>query len=140
MQLIRLPAEQHNWNEDKKRFDFVGDGLISILDLIWSGINKAQPEEKLTRKDHRTIKKVKAKIKDITRFKDFDKDSRIGHEYDQELILEDAELDMLKKLLESNKFLPIISDEVDLMWTIIDSAEDYVPPKPTLVSADPATK
>lgn len=106
--------------------------IVGQLELLWAGVSQARVTE-LTKKDHRVIKSIKTKLREITMYKDGQEDSRISKTGSQCLLLESDEYDMIQKLLAANNFQPLVSDDIDLLWTSLESATDYIPEKPKLM-------
>lgn len=123
MRELTFPSESYELENKIWKFKGkTGDGkLIGLFELIWSGVNRSGKED-LKRRDHKIVKRLKAKLREISRYKDQDEDARIldvGGPYT--VILEEDEFQMLKDLVDANKFSSIISDEVDAMWNYLDS-------------------
>ena len=102
-------------------------GIYELMDVMINKIAKAQ----LDRKEHKTNKKLQKKLVAIGRSKDKEEDSMIiGEASDgmtsKSVTLEDAEYDLLKKILESstNQVTPKYSSAVSDLWDIIDAAID----------------
>lgn len=113
------------------KYNKTDDRVIGLFELLWVGITQSQSQD-LSKPDFKVIKRLKKKLREISRFKDADNDSRILLENDQVLILEGDEYSLVKRLLEANKFSASIADDVDALWEKVDSATDYDPPKPKL--------
>jgi hypothetical protein len=99
---------------------------IGIVELLWTVLIRS-PAQDLTKKDLKTIKSVKVLLKNITRYKDCDEDSRVSIEGSNVLILEEEQYEIIKKLMEAFKFTAAVSDEVVDLWDIIDNAESFTP-------------
>lgn len=102
-------------------------GVYEIMDVMINKIAKSQ----LDRKEHKTNKKLQKKIREIGTYKDKDEDSMVIKKGEngilaQSVILEDAEFDLLKKILESatTNVTPKYSEAVSDLWDLIDSAID----------------
>lgn len=101
-------------------------GLFELLDIILSKLS----EKKLDKKGHKTNKKLRTKLKEISRYKDADEDARILKELSQTLLLEDAEYELLKEHIDSGvqKVTPRMSELVSDLYDLIDNAQDWKPP------------
>lgn len=131
MKQIVFDVEDYIYDGVKYNYVKTDASQVGQFELLWAGVNNVQID--LTKKEHKIIKRLKVKLREISIYKDNDKDSRILKLSTQQLILETDEYDIMKKLLESNRFLPRISDDVDALWEKIDNAPDYTPPKPELL-------
>lgn len=106
-------------NEDK----------VGLLEMLFSMISKGT-EVKMDKKKHKTNKRLRNKLKEISRFKDNDEDQRVlkdGGPHD--VILEDAEWDLLKEHLDSAtpKISPTLSGTLEALLDLVDAAEEYKP-------------
>lgn len=143
MKLLRFPAQSYTLITDEVQKDILGrevkytgykydkqeDSIISSLELAWNAVTRSQLQD-LNKKDHKLNKALKKKLREVTRFKDKDEDSRIPLKGEQILYLEEAELELLKRHLdEGNKFTSAVSEDVDRLWEVIESAQDYDPKK-----------
>lgn len=108
------------------------DSVIGLLELLWIGIYRS-PYDGLDRAKAKTLKKIIKKLRAITRFKDKDEDSRISNSGPQVLLLEDSELELFKTVLSANRFSALVTEDADLLWEVIESAQDFVPDKPKLL-------
>lgn len=136
MRKIEFKAENYFLFEDeailpdgtKKKISYLKckDGFIGVFELLWSGVDRSNKE--LAKKDHKVVKRLKSKLKEISRWRDKDEDARVLKEGVQIVILEEDEYNILKELLEANKFTSKISEIVDAMWDLIENAPDYQVP------------
>lgn len=135
MKLLTFPAQAYlpKTVDQKETLEYQKseDSLIGVIELLWAGISNS-PCQDLTKKDYKTIKSLKKKLREISQYKDEDKDSRITLSGEQILILEEEELSIMKKLLEANKFTSLIAEDIDLLYSIVDAAKEYEVPKPVL--------
>jgi hypothetical protein len=130
MRRLEFPNQKYTLVDTTYKLD-KSEGVIGLVELLWAGITRSEVQD-LTKKDYKVIKKLRKKIKAVTVFKDKDEDSRVTPQ-ECTLYLENDEYDMLVKLLNGNKFLAVIAEELDSLWSIIDEAkeEEF---KPQLVS------
>jgi hypothetical protein len=135
MKQINFSAEFHEFNEEKKTFEYKGPDFIGTFELLWNGVDHS-PCQNLTKKDHKVIKRLKKKLREISVYKDSDEDARVLSSGSHILLLEGDEYEVLKKLLDANIFSAMVSDEVDTMYDLVDNAPEYQPPKPALVKDD----
>lgn len=143
MKKIIFPAQTYKYveneiigKENNKDIIYTGykyilteESIVGSLELLWASVQRS-PLQDLNRNDHKINKRLKKKLREITRFKDKNEDSRISRDGLQILILEEDEFSLMKRHLDSNKFGSAASEDVSLLWEIIDAATDYIPPKP----------
>lgn len=98
--------------------------IIGLLELLYTSI-ETSPLSEMTKKDHKVNSALKAKLIDVTRFKDKNEDSRVASEGTQVLILEEPEYELMKKLVEANKFISRVSYDLTRLWDVIDDAKEY---------------
>jgi hypothetical protein len=122
MKILRFPAQAYIEKKGKLVVDS-GDAIVGTLELLWAGVQNS-PCSDLKLREHKANKRLKKKLREITCYRDEDKDSRISL-LEQTLILEEEEIEVMKKLLNANSFTAAISEELGELWDIIDSAEDY---------------
>lgn len=131
MKQLNFPSEQYTLENEVYKYVKTEESAIGALELLWQTVELSQ--EKLNKKDHKTNKSIKRKLREITQYKDKEKDSRVTLPKPQILLLEEEELSLLKRHVENFPFSSRISEDVDRLWDIIDTAQDYTPPKPALV-------
>lgn len=111
------------------------DGIVGKFELLWIGIVKSpygtRQGEQLSRKEHKVIKGLKKKLKDISIYKDGDQDSRIiFYPHTKECWLENDEYSLLIRLLEANSFSAAVSETLtDLYDLLDDTKEEELTPK-----------
>lgn len=126
--LIKPIKDVTGKDTDKNRL-ILEKGLIGLLELLNAGIENS-PCQELSKKEHKINKKLKQSLEKVTQFKDEDEDARVTREGEQALILDEDEYELMKKLLDANKFSSKISSQVSDLWDIIDGAETYKPEFP----------
>lgn len=122
--------------KDISYLKYVGEGRLGIFELIWTALN-ITPRE-LNKKEHKINKRLRAKFKEVSRYKDQDKDARVLNEGTQQVLIEEDEYELLKGLLEAVKFKSALSDEVDTMFEFIDNAP-IVRPKLEVMPGEPTS-
>lgn len=98
--------------------------IIGLLELLYTSI-VTSPLSDMTKKDHKVNSALTDKLIGVTRYKDKQEDSRVSLEGDQALILEEPEYELMKKLVEANKFISRVSYDLTRLWDVIDSAQEY---------------
>jgi hypothetical protein len=115
-----IPVKLKKWLECDNEFKC---GKLELIDVMISKMS----ELKMDKKKHKVNKKLRAKFKDITRYKDEDKDARVTLDGAQTLVLEDAEYDLLKEHMDSAtpKMAARISDLLTDVWDLVDEAREF---------------
>lgn len=131
MKQLSFPPASYTFKEGSYIYDKTDSSIVAPLELLWTVIQES-PLQDLKRADHRTNIALKKAIREITIFKDKDKDSRISIN-PQILVLEDAQFELLKRHLNANIFSSRVSEDVETLWNIIESAKEYEIPRPQLV-------
>ncbi len=124
MKKLCFPDESYDFT--KKPYTYkpiLENRFIGLLELVWSAVDKSNlPLDKET---HAVNRRLKNKLIAATGFKDEDEDSRVASPGPHQLILENDELDLLKNHLEKgNIFSSKITEDISLVWEIIDNAKE----------------
>lgn len=122
------PVQDKDGKNTDKSFLKHKTELVGLLELLWTGVINS-PCTELSKKEHKVNKRLQASLETVTRYKDSDEDARVALEGRQELIIEEDEYELLKKLMEANKFFGKISSQVSDLWDVIDTAETFTPLK-----------
>src|SRR5258705_3186138 len=77
MRRLKFSEDTYELDESNKRYNYKGSfgsgKVIGLFELIWTGINKSSKGD-LTKKDHKIIKRLKAKLREVSIFRDTDQD------------------------------------------------------------------
>lgn len=121
MKKLIFPNEEYK--EEKGSWIYVKteESVIGKLELLWLAIEHSELKD-LKLRDHKSNKKLKKAIREITRFKDKDEDARIALPGEQSLVLEDAEFELLRRHIdEGNKFGSKVSDDLIALYDILNA-------------------
>ena len=132
MKQILFPIEEYKVRKykdfdgaDKTDLEAVNDERCGIYEMIWTMITTVS-QLKLEGKDHKTNKKLKAKLKEISRFKDEHEISRISKLGDMPhvVLLEDAEFELLKRMVDDSvpRVVGRYSETICAVLELMDSA------------------
>lgn len=135
MKQINFPNQFTRYSKVEETYVYkYENSIVGTLELLWITVYKSAYDG-LDRSKAKTLKHLYKKIRDVTQYKDPSKDSRITKDGPQVILLEEAEFDLMKILISNNKLSVNAAEDLDLLWEVIESAKEYYPPKPQLVTA-----
>ena len=133
MRLLNFPYDAYDFDGTNNVYSYRrGEEpyTMGCLELLWFSLIGSPLE--LNKKMHKTNKRLKSKVRELTIYKDPSKEARVGSPLNAEpkLILEEDEYELLNQHLDVIKFNSRVSEDVDRLYEVIESASPF---KPTLV-------
>lgn len=116
-----------------KRIDFpAATDTLDLFNLAYVGVNN--PEAKLSPAELRTHSKILDKLEAIGRAQSDGSGFKLPPGIAGRVVLEDAELTLLKRLCESMHWNPAASRRVVKLFDLLEGAPDYIVPAPEATS------